>query len=84
MAAECVPCAAKELLNGLARETVDKAEKIRKEVERMHRKGQIDDDGALAILEPLMDSDRAYVAHGKLALEKATQALTAAKNELEK
>ena len=74
----CIPCAEKKRLNEQSQAIVDQGEGLRKRVEKMWKRGEIDDAGAEAVLQPLMDADRAYAAHGKLAIEKATRAYTAA------
>ena len=76
--ATCVPCEAKELLNSLTHDQWEANHKLAKKVAKMHQKGQVDDEGAEAILGPIMKAERAWLDHGALALEKASQALAAA------
>lgn len=75
----CPACAAKKLLDQQSARAVKMNDRILKEVEDMWDKGEIENDQALAILEPIMNAERGFLNHNHLAQEKATQGLAAVK-----
>ncbi len=70
----CVPCAKKKKMNQRSQQIVDAGENLRKRVKKQVDKGRMSEARAAEILNPLMDADRAFDAHGSLALEKAETA----------